>query len=224
MKFVRVHDFSDGFAPLSERLVSHLESGRRVLWLVPGGSNIPLSVSVMSKIPKELTRRLAIVLTDERYGPFGHADSNAKQLIDAGFNVKLATFLPVIRTKHTSIEQTVTYYNDIIEDALKYHEIIIGQFGMGADGHIAGILPHSPPVTAVDLVLGYTTETFTRITLTPLALARIQLGYIFAFGEEKRAALENLRSSDLPIDEQPAQILKKFPEAYVYNDLIGDDL
>jgi len=53
-----------------------------VLWLVPGGSNIPIAVEAMDMIRKEMSglslKYLTITLSDERYGSVGHKDSNWK--------------------------------------------------------------------------------------------------------------------------------------------------
>jgi 6-phosphogluconolactonase/glucosamine-6-phosphate isomerase/deaminase len=222
MKFVRVHSLEDGVQPLVKRLVAELTAQDRVLWLVPGGSNIPLSVKVMDELPSELTAKLAIFLTDERYGPVGHSDSNTQQLTEAGFNPKNATVVPALAPGF-DLENTCTRYAHAIEDAFSKAGIIIGQFGMGADGHIAGALPGSPAVLSDKLVVGYETESFTRITLTPRALKKIDVAYAFAFGNAKQEALDNLAHKELTLDKQPAQILRQIAESYVYNDQIGEN-
>ncbi len=213
----------DGAAPLYERLVAELETGDRVLWVVPGGSNIPLSADISQRLPEELTQNLTIYLTDERYGEVWHPDSNTRQLEEAGFTPKKAVMVPVL-TGGLSLQETAEHYADALADAFANADVVIGQFGMGADGHIAGMLPGSPAVTSTELAVGYQTETFTRITMTPQAIEQVDAAYVYAFGEAKRPALENLENKDLPLDEQPAQILKLLPEAYVFNDQIGDAL
>jgi 6-phosphogluconolactonase/glucosamine-6-phosphate isomerase/deaminase len=55
--------------------------------------------------------------------------------------------------------------------------------------------------------------------LTPAALKKVSTAYVFAFGDSKKEALKSLRDQDLPIDKQPAQILKSLPEAYLYTDM-----
>jgi 6-phosphogluconolactonase/glucosamine-6-phosphate isomerase/deaminase len=220
MKFVRVTELLDGVAPLRDRLMLDLNSGKQVLWLVPGGSNIPLTVAVMAQLPDDLTSGLTIMLTDERYGAVGHADSNAHQLDEAGFEPKHAVIVPVLRT-NVSIMETCTQYAADFTEAAGRADTIIGQFGMGADGHIAGILPGSTAVSSADLTAGYEAPGFTRITLTPKALSQLNAAYVFVFGDNKRSALARLQSEMLSLEAQPAQILKQLPEAYIYNDQIG---
>jgi hypothetical protein len=48
----------------------------------------------------------------------------------------------------------------------------------------------------------------------------VTVAYLLAYGEDKRPALENLKT-ELPPNQQPAQILKDIAEAYVYNDQVG---
>jgi 6-phosphogluconolactonase/glucosamine-6-phosphate isomerase/deaminase len=219
MNFVRVHQLSDGVEPLRDRLIKELADSHDVLWLVPGGSNIPLTVAVMSQIPDELTRRLTVMLSDERFGPVGHADSNAHQLDQTGFLAKGAHIIPVLR-EGQDLASTTREYGAQFQKQAAAADIIIGQFGMGPDGHIAGILPGSPAVLSADLAASYEAPGFIRVTLTPKALTQVTAAYVFAFGEGKREALERLAHQTVSIDEQPAQLIRQLPEAYVYNDQI----
>ena len=218
MEFIRIDTIQEGVEPLLDRLVDELDNGKKVLWLVPGGSNIPLSVEVMRQIPDDLTANLTVYLTDERFGEIDHPDSNARQLRDAGFDPKKARTVWVL-AKDLTLEETCEQYALSISAAFEAADIVIGQMGMGPDGHVCGILPGTAAVDSDKLVVGYVTEQFTRITLTPKTLQEhVDAAYVFAFGENKREALGNLLSQDLPLVEEPAQILKKLPEAYIYND------
>lgn len=220
MELIRIPNIQEGAAPLHDRLMEELQAGKKVLWLVPGGSNIPLSVGVMRDIPDDLTANLTLYLTDERYGDVDHPDSNAKQLRDAGFDPKDARQVFVL-SKDLSLEETCEQYALSVSAAFEAADIVIAQMGMGADGHICGVLPGTPGVESDKLVVGYVTESYTRISLTLKALREhVDAGYVFVFGEEKRDALSNLLTKNLSLAEQPSQILKQIPEAYVYNDLM----
>lgn len=209
-------DASTASQSLRTNLLQPLQEGKAVLWLVPGGSNIPISVAVMAGIPENLTSQLTIMLTDERYGTVGHADSNTFQLHQAGFDPKKATFLPVLTG--AALEETVRAYTEIAQTQFASHQIIVGQFGIGADGHIAGILPGSPAATEQHAwVCGYHALNYTRITLTFPALYHLSAAYAFVYGEAKREALRRLET-ELPLHIQPAQILKAIPKAYLYTD------
>lgn len=220
MRFIQTTGWEEGTAALAERLAAELQQGKRVLWLVCGGSNIAASVKVMAALDEETTKNLAIFLTDERYGEVGHADSNAQQLQDAGFNPKQAVFVPVLTG--LSLPETQARYDQAIQRALEHADIVIAQFGIGADGHLAGILPHSVAIAATGWVIGYEAPPYTRVTLTFKALKHIHVAVAMAFGEDKRPALQRLRDETLPLADQPSQILKELPEADIYNDQLGE--
>lgn len=75
---------------ITRRLRTVLSEGRPVLWLISGGSNIPIQKAVMDNLPDELTKILTIMPVDERVGPYNHANSNTAALRKAGFNPKHA--------------------------------------------------------------------------------------------------------------------------------------
>lgn len=210
----------DGEAPLTNRLNEELRAKKNVMWIVTGGSNITLSTAVMKEIDESLSKNLSIYLTDERFGEVNHADSNAKQLRDAGFEPKKARVVEVL-SPGLDFKGTCEQYALSIATAFEAADIVIAQIGMGPDGHILGVLPGSPAVNSSELVVGYKSKPHTRITLTLQAMiAHVDAAYVFTFGEERREALENLLHLNLTPSEQPAQALKQLPEVYVYNDLI----
>lgn len=222
MKYILTAGWDDGVADLTERLVRELAAGKRVLWLVSGGSNIPVSVQIMDNISSELSRNLSVMLADERYGEIGHPESNWAQLLQAGFEAKQATSLPILKAG-LDFEQTTVNYNKLAGQAFAGNDATIAQLGIGEDGHIAGILPGSAAsLETKDLVAGYESLPLSRMTLTFTGLKKISAAYVFAFGNNKHQALETLQSQDLPLGEQPSQILKKLPEAYLYSDQIGE--
>lgn len=211
-----------GLAQLHDRIASELNAGRRVLWLVPGGSNIPLTVSVMDELRHTTDKYLAgltLMLTDERYGPLGHPDSNYYQLKQAGLVTGAARFIQTLAG--TGLEETVRYYGQAFNEAADGHPVVIGQFGIGADGHIAGVLPHSPAAASAEPAAGYDAGQFVRLTLTFLSFRRVTAAYAFAFGAEKSAALTSLQTESRDLQDQPCHILKELPEATLFTDQIN---
>ncbi len=225
MKCIRIDSSSDVKAPLAVRLLRELESEdvKRVLWIVAGGSNIAMTVEVMQQLPDELTPKLAIALSDERFGPVGHPDSNLQQLFNAGFQPKQASVIPVL-TPGLPLKETCERYSSAMQAAFGAADVTIAQLGIGSDGHIAGVLPGTAGVNSKELVVGYETETYTRITLTLKALKKVTAAFAFAFGADKHETLEKLCNKDLPLAKQPAQILQRIHESYVYNDQVGGEL
>ncbi len=215
---------SEGTAELEHALLAAialpLSQNKKVLWLVPGGSNISVAVRVMNQIDAEQSEHLTVMLTDERFGAPGHANSNYTQLFDAGFQPKWAQFDDLLIG--ASLDATIQTAEESYKKACSTAEHIIGFFGLGSDGHIAGILPHSPAASrGENWVVGYEASPFIRMTLTPFALSHVQKAFVGAFGKEKAPALHQLREEVVPIEVQPAQILKHLPYVVVYNNQIG---
>ena len=222
MHFILTTDWEEGIADLAQRLQQELAAHKRVLWLVSGGSNIAASVQAMAQIPSELTDKLSVMLGDERYGAAGHANSNWAQLLQSGFNADKATVYPILQPDLT-FEGTVERFNLLANQAFAENDIVIAQLGIGPDGHIAGILPESPAAQEqTALVTGYDGGQFQRVTLTFPALLKVHVSYTFAYGEAKKDALSSLQAGSLELTVQPAQVLREIPEAYIYNDQLGD--
>ena len=206
-------------APLVSKLKSSLAIGP-TLWLVPGGSNIPLTVEVMRRLDDSLTQNLTVALTDERFVSKGHPDSNWQQLLDSGFDPKNARTIEVLQ-ENTTIEDCTSRYDQLLSEALEDHDAAIGQFGMGEDGHIAGILPHSVAASeTASTVIGYNAEPFNRITISFSGIRKLHTVFLVAFGANKHEQLDKLIHQNLPLNVQPAQIIKQVNVAYIYNDQV----
>lgn len=224
MQFLRENRES-AVQAVARRIGQELQAGKRVLWLVCGGSNIAAEVEIMQELHKQAEDRLeglAILPTDERYGPSGHPDSNYRQLQEAGFKPGAATWVDVL-TRNVPIEQTVSFYTDVAATAFANAGAIIGLFGMGANAHIAGIQPGSPAIApGAASVVGYNWEDFTRLTLTVEMFKQLQVAYAFVYGD-KEEALRRLQKNDEPFEKVPAKVLYDIPEAYVYNEYITSE-
>jgi 6-phosphogluconolactonase/glucosamine-6-phosphate isomerase/deaminase len=224
MNFLR-EDMGMATHAIAKAICDGLFAQKRVLWLVSGGSNTGAEKDIMDMVSRHASPRLgglAILPIDERFGESGHKDSNIQQLRDAGLNPGAATVVDIL-IHNLPFEQTVSFYNDVAATALANADIIIGQFGMGADGHIAGIKPNSPATELDDAtVAGYEWEDYTRLTLTAAALRQVTVGFLLAYGADKRKALLALRRHTTAFAKLPAVLLSELPEVYVYNDQIGN--
>ena len=221
MQFIHEADASNAAKALADRLQLELESNHPVVWFASGGSNVSLAVQIMAAIPTELTSNLTVLLLDERFGTPGHADSNWQQLLAAGFDPKQAKIIQTLQSEKT-LETTCREYDDavheVIDEAHQQDGVVIAQCGIGGDGHIAGILPHSAAVNDSEWVTCYDGGTYQRITLTPVAWEFIDVAYAFAYGDTKKGTLTRLKNDALSVDDQPSQLLKVTAEAYVYTD------
>lgn len=219
MEFIKSEHGQDGVEAMAHKVAEGLHGGP-VLWLICGGSNIPLTKAAMDIVraeisPEDLTN-LTLGLTDERYGEVGHKDSNWQQLIETGFDFSGIKTMPILFGKN--LEDTVRGYGIKIDHALEANQFVVAQFGIGADGHVAGMLPHTPGIEAEESVFGYDSGTFVRVTITPPVFEKIKYAFAFVFGESKHEAVTKLWQKDLTIDQMPCQILKRIPECNFYSD------
>lgn len=204
---------------LTTRLSDRLSKGDKVLWLVPGGSAIAVAAQVAQKIRHLDLSNLTVTLTDERFGEVGHTDSNWRQLHEADFHLPGATMVPILHG-HT-LNETTSEFARHLQEYCKGAAYCLGFFGIGPDGHTAGILPNSPVVMATDWAEAYETPQYLRVTMTPPAIAALDEVIVYAMGKAKRQPLERLQE-DIPVVEQPAQALKQVAKLTIFNDQIGE--
>lgn len=225
MKFVKSNKAAATRA-IATALCDGLFAGKRVLWLTSGGSNVAIEKDVMDIVRNHASDHLsglAVMPMDERYGPPGHKDSNVQQLRAAGFEPGPGMLVDVL-LHNAPFDQTVSFYNDVAATALANANVIIGQFGMGPDGHVAGIKPDSPATEADEsTVAGYDWEDYRRMTLMPAALRQITTGFLAAYGDDKRSPLTHLQKNDESFTTLPAVLLYELPDVYVYNDQIESE-
>lgn len=219
VKFVKITSIAPVVEYVSVAIKSHLSAGTPVLWLISGGSCVPVAVDVAISLAGQNLQGLTVSLADERYVPVGHADSNWQQLTEAGFALPGATLLSVLGdgARHA----VARAWESSLEDQLHSSRYRIGLFGMGPDGHTAGILPQSPAVSADGLVADYIGTDFGRITVTRDAIALLDEAVLYAVGESKKRQLELLTTDMLP-DDQPAQYLKAVQGLTVFTDQLGE--
>ncbi len=206
----------------AELLLSTLEKAAattQVLWIVSGGSNIDIAVAIAKRLDQACARNIQACLADERFGQLGHADSNYQKLVVAGWPLDKINLVPVLMDG-ADLEITARNYAQAIEQLFSSSDIIIAQLGIGADGHTAGVLPHSVAVESSKPVDFYKGPDFDRITLTLRALAQVHVAFVFAYGPDKQAALADLSTHETSLAEAPCQILKQIPSCNVYNDQV----
>lgn len=196
-----------------------LAKGKKVLWLIPGGSAIPIAQDVLQRLQTIDCSQLAISLTDERWGDVGHTDENWTTIFNDTSKPAGANCVPVNQGKN--IEHTTMDYHAKLKQLFEWADYRIGFFGIGPDGHTAGILPHSPAVRSLDLGAGYDAGNYRRITMTPLAIERLNTAIVYAAGKPKHPILDGL-SNDISIDDMPSQALKRAGKLVIFNDYKGE--
>jgi 6-phosphogluconolactonase len=200
---------------IQETIRSYLKNGRTLL-LLSGGSAATVAVRSLEELPSKLTADLLIGQIDERYGPVGHPYSNWKHLQKQGLSPHKYSCYPIL--KGVGREETVSQYNAFLQEmAAKGDLPIVGIFGIGTDGHTAGILPESPAVKVKDsLLTSYEGPDFYRITVTPAFIERVNAAILYAKGEEKARVLRTLLQ-DEPPERVPAQLLKKAGQFTIFH-------
>lgn len=201
---------------IADSILRQLNTGKKVLFFVTGGSSVAVGAEVAEFLKNHDLKNLTVMLTDERYGPVGHPDSNWSQLLQKGFDLPQAKLVPVLTGDSSII--TTEKFNKNLEEEFKNADYKIGLFGIGKDGHIAGNLPGSESVISKDLAFGYDTQAFYRITITPIAIEKLDEAVVWMQGSDKWPVIKDLEEKDLSIIEQPAQVLKKVPLLTIFSD------
>lgn len=201
---------------LAQTIKEHLEKGERVLWLVSGGSALPTAVSVARQLSDIDTMRLSVTLVDERFGPIGHANENWQQLLNAGFSLPDAELYRPLRGDDRAA--TTWAFEQWVESHMTDADYSIGLFGIGTDGHTAGIKPGTSSVSATGWATDYSGDDFERITMTFEAIERLDEGVIQAIGSDKATVIDQLLHDNLLRTEQPAQVLKSLKKSTLFTD------
>lgn len=197
-------------------LSMHLHSGESVLWLSSGGSNIEITVDIANQLKQVDTTNLYFSLVDERYGTVSHKDENWQQLIDSGFELPQANlYRPLISQP---IDETTKHFSEWLNERLNQVDYRLGLFGIGSDGHTAGIKAGSDAVSSNLLVAHYNWDDFERITITPVAIKKLDEIVTRAIGTDKYPTIKQLIESDLPVGTQPAQVLKLAKKSILFTD------
>lgn len=206
---------------IAKELTDHLKKGERVLLLLSGGSNIKTAAMISDKLRGAVdASNLYVTLMDERYGPISHKDENWQQLLDAGFVLPGANlYRPLIGQNLTN---TTAAFSDWIQTQLSKADYKIGLFGLGTDGHTAGIKPGSPAVNSEKLVVSYIGEDFTRVTISFVAILALDTAIIQVSGSDKQFVISELINQGIPLERQPAQILKRLPKAIIYSNSLEE--
>jgi 6-phosphogluconolactonase/glucosamine-6-phosphate isomerase/deaminase len=224
MKFIKVSGTDEVVNKLSQTLTEELNARKKVLWIVTGGSNIGITTEVAKTINRPMQEHLTVMLSDERYGPLKHPDSNWQQLKQAGFVLPYANTVEVLTD--SPLDDTIRYYAETAEKAFAQADVVIAQLGIGPDGHIAGVLPGSPGVESNEWVIGYDGTKYggqyQRVTLTLEALRHVDKALVYSAGESRLEALQNLRDRKLSLADEPSQVLHEIPDAVVMTVLFGD--
>lgn len=216
MKYVHTGSSQTVADYLINVIATHLKKGDKVTWLITGGSGMLIDRLVADGLRGHDVSNLSVMLTDERYGKPGHGDENWQQLLDSGFTLPGAQLYRVLSGDDR--QTTTRLFAEKLHRLLDEADYSVGLFGIGPDGHTAGIKPGSPAVIETEYAADFTGEDFERITMTATAIARLNEVVIAAFGETKFPTLSRLLHEDIAPNDQPAQFLKLVDKCTLFTD------
>ena len=208
---------------IAEQILAQLNTGKTVAWFVSGGSNIPVELATLEKLKyTQNPEKLHIVLVDERFGPVGHANSNWQSMNLKEHNSAGHTLHPMLADGDT-IESATQRYDDTVAKLLADGAYTIGQFGLGADGHTAGLLPGNPVMESTDLYAHFEGPDYMRITATPKLIGRLDECILYASGDDKAQAFADmLRPGDASV--VPSRILQNVQKLTILSDLKQEEI
>lgn len=207
----------DSATHVARTIREHLDKNETVLWLLSGGSGTAIAIEAAKQLTgADNLKNLVISMTDERYGKISHPDENWQQLLDAGFKLTNAKLYRPLRAgdKLTTIEA----YEAWIKKQFAAANFTIGIFGIGTDGHTAGIKPDTSATSAGGFTTYFKGSDFERMTITYQAIHKLDEAIIQASGADKKIVLQQLLDRSTQLHEMPAQILHKVRSATLYTD------
>ena len=213
---------------LQQLLQSSVDSKQSVLLLWSGGSVQTLAKQLCVFLSQfEDISWLYMSLIDERYGEPNHPDSNELLIRETGIvdliEKKGGHWQPILtgKTMAEETERISKYFSSHQE------KTIIGIFGIGEDGHTAGMLPLFNTPQQFDelfkpnrellyshfdldkIALEYPNQFRQRITFNLHGIKHVEQKIIFAIGDKKLPVLEKVLNEKTEVYTCPARILNE---------------
>lgn len=222
MQIMPVTQVDEVSTALFQLIEQPLAEGKKVLWLISGGSSLPIAAVVARRLQNSDTANLYVTLVDDKVTPEAINGSNWQRLLDLGFDVTKITAAGIVQP-NMPLEAMTSAFNALLNIRLDWADVSIGQFGIGADYHTGGMLPGSPAAQENEqLAIGYEYAGEGKLTITPAVIKRLDIAFINSLGESKREVVDHFLSSVADLVVEPAQGLKLAKETYLYSDVLPE--
>jgi 6-phosphogluconolactonase/glucosamine-6-phosphate isomerase/deaminase len=230
IKFKYIADSNQGAMYLGNEISNELNVNVPVLLFVSGGS----ALNVLLHIKSESFRGVTLTVMDERFGKI--IDNNfyqiekldwSKNFLDNG-----GEFISTRVLKDDDQQSLADRFEMGIRKWISENKKgkIIGLFGMGADGHIAGIFPYPEneklfnelfdgEKLVVSYDVGNKNKFSKRITTTNILFQKINVGFAYVYGQEKKQALNDFIKGKKGQNELPAMFLNSPKEIKIITDI-----
>lgn len=150
-----------------------------------------------------------LYMLDERYVPASDPRSNVHAISMALPPVPIENF-----DTSLPIEQSLAAYSKKLPEMFT-----LCILGIGTDGHVTSLFPHSPALTEKNSVAHTTTDTLDvrdRLTVTfPLIISSKKI-LLVASGKSKKQIIDDLLHSQKTVDELPAKKLLGHPNITIH--------
>lgn len=213
---------------ISDLLIEKIQEKTKVLVFLSGGSGIEMYRAILERLAQQISddqgQYIKLALVDERYGEYGHSDSNEQQLRQKGVLDLADTlgigFTSILSPQNLSPEKTLEQANQKYTQALADSAYILALLGLGTDGHTAGWLPTANDQRFQELYAASNPLVYyevnaadsdnphrQRFTLSISMLPKIDQAIFYVQGAAKKAAIHHLIEHDMPLHQTPASIL-----------------
>ena len=174
---------------VAELLANRLDNQAEASLIVSGGTPPQQCFAALSETPLDW-KRVQVLLSDERWVPADHEDSNEKLVRDSLLADKAASamLVPVYADGMSPEERC-----EELQDPLPVLPFACSLIGMGADGHFASLFPDSEQLAlGLDVESGLlyipvatAASSHRRVSMTLAAISRSDEIALLFFGQEK---------------------------------------
>lgn len=234
LKIIRETSPASAVAAAGELLNKALRQreNKPVLLFLGGGS----ALNVLDFVGKSaLSKNLTVTMTDERFSADPEANNFSRMQKTDFYALALeagVSFFGTLPRPNEKIEELARRWEDNLKSWKKENPPgeMLALFGMGSDGHMAGIFPFPENREKFNNLFGgenwisaYNAEGKTkfnlRITTTPALFKQISEAFLFACGEEKKEKIDLLEAGRGHIHEFPTLGLNLAEKAALITDL-----